>query len=162
MIIPWQQLPKQCIFRPRNRIIAGLSQVIVVIEAGERSGALITASFGADQGKEVFAVPGNIHAPQSRGANRLIQIGAKPMLQSSDVLAALELSTLIRKKSARKLLPANEIEAALLEVVSRQPLHIDQICAQAALNVQDVSAALTMMELKGYVRNIGNMRYVLS
>lgn len=154
--------PEAMHFPARNRIIAGLSQVIVVIEAGERSGALITASFGADQGKEVFAVPGNIHAPQSRGANRLIQIGAKPMLQSSDVLAALELSTLLTNKSARKLLPANEIEAALLEVVSRQPLHIDQICSQAALNVQDVSAALTMMELKGYVRNIGNMRYVLN
>ena len=77
-------------FPPRNRIISGLSMAVIVIEAGERSGALITAGYAADQGREVFAVPGSIVAPQSKGTNRLIQNGARPLLEPRDVLEVLD------------------------------------------------------------------------
>ncbi len=96
--------PEAMHFPARNRIIAGLSHVIVVIEAGERSGALITASFGADQGKDVFAVPGNIHAPQSRGTNRLIQIGAKPLLQSSDIISNSRIINIDNKENSSEII----------------------------------------------------------
>lgn len=159
---PPSTAPKEMHFPARNRIIAGLSRVVIVIEAGERSGALITASFAADQGKDVFAVPGNIHAPQSRGTNHLIQQGAKPLLQPQDVFATLDRAALSSQKVARSIMPTNEIEAALVRVLGLEPLHIDDICNKVNFSIQDISAALTIMELKGFVRNIGNMRYVLS
>ena len=77
-------------FPPRNRIISGLSLAVVVIEAGETSGALITAEFAAEQGREVFAVPGSILAPQSKGTNKLIQNGAQPLLSVNDIMQALD------------------------------------------------------------------------
>jgi DNA processing protein len=147
-------------FPPRNRIISGLSLAIVVIEAAETSGALITAEFAAEQGREVFAVPGSIHAPQSKGANRLIQKGALPLLTPEDLMQALDLTRMGEQKSARKILPADETEAKVLGVLSREPLHVDEIRNQAGLPIEKISAALALMELKGMVRQVGGMNYV--
>jgi DNA processing protein len=146
-------------FPPRNRIISGLSLGVVVVEAGEESGALITATFAAEQGREVFAVPGNIHAPQSKGTNRLIRDGATPMLRPEDILEALQLTRAPQQQQARLLLPADEVEAALLRVLAIEPLHVDEICRKCGLSVDKVSAALVMMELKGMVRGMGGMSY---
>jgi DNA processing protein len=148
-------------FLARNRIIVGLSRLVVVIEAGERSGALITASSAADQGKDVFAVPGNIHAPQSRGTNKLIRDGARPLLEPQDVLSNLAVSALSAHDVARSIVPTNQIEAVILGILSLEPLHIDEICSQVDCSIQDVAAALTIMELKGLVRNTGNRHYVI-
>ncbi len=152
--------PEASNFPPRNRIISGLSLAVVVIEAGETSGALITAEFAAEQGREVFAVPGSILAPQSKGTNKLIQQGAQPLLTAQDLLQALNLTRVSAQKSARQILPADEVEKKLLETLGSEPLHVDELRSQTGLPVEKVSAALVMMELKGMVRQVGAMHYV--
>lgn len=147
-------------FPPRNRIISGLSLAVVVVEAGETSGALITAEFAAEQGREVFAVPGSILAPQSKGTNKLIQRGALPLLNVNDLMQALDLTRMGEQKAARKILPADETEARLLNVLGSEPLHVDEIRNQVELPIEKVSAALVLMELKGMVRQVGGMNYV--
>jgi DNA processing protein len=147
-------------FPPRNRIISGLSLAVVVIEAAETSGALITAEFAAEQGREIFAVPGSILAPQSKGTNKLIQNGALPLLTPDDLMQALDLTRIGEHKSARKILPSDEVEAKVLSVLSSEPLHVDEIRNQAGLPIEKISATLALMELKGMVRQVGGMNYV--
>lgn len=147
-------------FPPRNRIISGLSLAVVVIEAAETSGALITAEFAAEQGREVFAVPGSILAPQSKGTNRLIQKGALPLLTPEDLMQTLDLTRIGEKKTARKILPADETEARVLDVLGGEPMHVDEIRNQANLPIEKISATLALMELKGMVRQVGGMNYV--
>jgi DNA processing protein len=152
--------PEASNFPPRNRIVSGLAQATVVIEAGETSGALITAKFAADQGREVLAVPGPINAPQSKGTNNLIQQGARPLLRMDEVLEVLNLQHIQTQQKARKVLPADETEAALLRVLGSQPVHVDDIQALSGLPIDKVSATLTLLELKGIVRQVGGMNYV--
>ncbi len=147
-------------FPPRNRIISGLSLAVVVAEAGDKSGALITAGFAAEQGRDVFAVPGNINAPQSVGCNRLIRDGARPLLSAREVLESLDLTYVVEHKTARAALPADDIEARILGLLTTQPLHVDEIRSQADFPIDKVSAALVLMELKGMVRQVGGMHYV--
>jgi len=147
-------------FPPRNRIISGLSLAVVVIEAAETSGALITAEFAAEQGREIFAVPGSVLAPQSKGTNRLIQKGAQPLLTPADLMQALDLTRMDKQKTARKVLPSDETEALLLNTLGGEPLHVDEIRNQTSLPIEKISAALIMMELKGMVRQVGGMNYV--
>jgi DNA processing protein len=152
--------PEASNFPPRNRIISGLSLAVVVVEAGETSGALITAEFAAEQGREVFAVPGSILAPQSKGTNKLIQNGALSLLGVNDLMQALDITRVGEQKAARKIMPADAIEAKLLTVLTNEPLHVDEIRNQAELPIEKVSAALVLMELKGMVRQVGGMNYV--
>jgi len=152
--------PEASNFPPRNRIISGLSLAVVVVEAGETSGALITAEFAAEQGREVFAVPGSILAPQSKGTNKLIQNGALPLLSVNDLMQALDITRVDEQKAARKIMPADAIEAKLLTVLTHEPLHVDEIRNQSELPIEKVSAALVLMELKGMVRQVGGMNYV--
>jgi DNA processing protein len=149
-------------FPPRNRIISGLSLGVLVVEAGAQSGALITVEFATDQGREVFAVPGNIVNRSSAGCNRLIHEGAKMVLGIEDVLEELNLTMVAQHVEARAILPANATESQLLELVSDEPIHIDEICRQTQLPVQEVSSALAMMELKGMVRQAGAMSYIVA
>jgi len=152
--------PDAANFPPRNRIISGLSLAVIVVEAGETSGALITAGFAAEQGREVFAVPGSVLAPQSKGTNRLIQTGAQPLLSAQDVLQALDLTQAGQKASARRVLPTDSTERQLLEILGEQALHVDEIRGRSDLPIEKVSAALVLMELKGLVRQVGGMNYV--
>jgi DNA processing protein len=147
-------------FPPRNRIISGLAMATVVVEAGETSGALITAQFAVDQGREVFAVPGNILAPQSKGTNRLIAQGARPMLSARDLLDVLNLTRVVQQREVRQALPADETESKLLAALTHEPLHMDDIRSQTGLPIERVSATLVMMELKGLVRQVGGNNYV--
>ncbi len=151
--------PEGVHFPARNRIISGLSLAVVVIEAGERSGALITAAFAADQGREVFAVPGSIYAPQSQGTLRLIQQGAHLLRCPQDLAQVLDLHLLPERQRARILLPDDPMERLLWETL-QEPLHIDDLAAQTGLPSAQVSALLILMELKGLVRQVGNMIYV--
>lgn len=147
-------------FPPRNRIISGLSRGVVVVEAGKRSGALITSDFAADQGREVFAVPGNILSPASKGCNRLLQEGAHVVVEARDVLEILKLDHLTEKQVARVALPENAIEATLLAALTHEPMHVDALARSVDLPVETVSSTLIMMELKGLVRQVGGTQYV--
>lgn len=146
-------------FPPRNRIISGLSMATVVVEAGIKSGALITANFAVEQGREVFAVPGNILSPTSKGTNKLIQQGAHPLLDPEEILETLELRLISEQREARTVLPSDATEAQLFDLLSREPMHVDEIRAQIGMPIEKVTAALAMMELKGLVRKASGMRY---
>ena len=149
-------------FPPRNRIISGLSLGVVIVEAGRRSGALITADYALDQGRDVFAVPGNIFRRASQGTNVLIRDGATPVLSVEDILEALNLNMISQQQAARAVIPENETESRLLEYLSLDPVHVDEIGRQAKLPISEVTSALTLMELKGMVRQVGGMHYVLA
>ncbi len=157
---PLDTPPDASNFPPRNRIISGLAKAVVIVEAGETSGALITADFAAEQGRDVFAVPGSIFQRSSRGTNKLIQQGAKPILSAADVLEELNLTLVTEYKQARMAFPADETEQKLLACLSTEPLHVDDLGAQAGLPIAQVSSALALMELKGLVRQVGGMNYV--
>lgn len=147
-------------FPPRNRIISGLSRGVIIVEAGERSGALITARFAVEQGRELFAVPGNILSPGSVGCNLLIQQGATPLLSVDDVLEQLNMSRAVEHRALRKSVPGDPEEAALLQHLSHEPTHIDELVRKTGLNTGKVSSLLALMELKGMVHQSGALSYV--
>ena len=149
-------------FPPRNRIISGLSLGVLVTEAGRTSGALITADFAADQGRDVFAVPGSVLARGSVGTNQLIQDGAKAVLCAEDVLEELNLSMVAEQAEAREVLPADENEAAIIAHLSAEPTHVDELQRRSALPISRVTSTLALMELKGMVRQVGTMKYVIA
>ncbi|MFN2151823.1 MAG: DNA-processing protein DprA, partial [Anaerolineales bacterium] len=136
--------PEASNFPPRNRIISGLSLATVVVEASEKSGALITADFAVEQGREVFAVPGSVFSPQSRGPNRLIQNGAHPLLDPQEILDILDLTRVAAQSEARIILPANATEAQLFAILGHDPLHVDEIRAQSDLPIEQVTATLAL------------------
>ena len=146
-------------FPPRNRIISGLARAVVIVEADEKSGALITAKFAVEQSRDVFAVPGSIYAPRSRGTNRLISDGAIPLIDFQELLLALNLENTAEFRYVQKALPKDDIELLLMDAVRDEPLHIDEIKNLTGLSTDIVSARLTMMELKGIIRKTGNMTY---
>jgi DNA processing protein len=154
--------PEGSNFPPRNRIISGLSLGVIIVEAGVRSGALITADFAAEQGRDVFAVPGNIFHRGSQGTNRLIQQGAKLVLSVEDVLEELNLTMISQQAEVRAVIPENETESLLLKHISSEPIHVDEIGRQSGLSISQVTSTLAMMELKGMVRQVGGMNYVLA
>ncbi|NLX11646.1 MAG: DNA-protecting protein DprA [Chloroflexi bacterium] len=151
-------------FPVRNRTISGLSLGVVVVEAPQSSGALLTADLAAEQGRDVFAVPGNVTAKTSQGVNRLIQAGAKLVIDANDILDELNLtrSTVETRTQVRRIAPADAAEAALLALLTDEPLHIDELCQQADLPITQVSSALALMELKGMVRRLEGMHYTLA
>ncbi len=154
--------PKADNFPRRNRIMSGLSLGVVVTEAGESSGALITANLALEQNREVFAIPGSILSPASRGTNRLIQDGAKLVRNAQDILEELNLTMIPQQLEMRELTPADETESLLLKHLHNEPIHIDEVCRRSQLPIATVSSTLAMMELKGMVRQLGGMNYTLA
>jgi DNA processing protein len=153
--------PEASNFPPRNRIISGLSLGVLVVEAGFKSGALITADFAADQGRDVFAVPGNLYARTNVGTNRLIQDGAKLVMGAEDILEELNLMMVAQQVEVRAVVPETETEALLLQHLSLEPVHVDELALRVELPISDVTSNLALMELKGMVRQVGGMNYVL-
>lgn len=159
---PMGAKPDAVNFPARNRIIAGLSMGTLVIEAGERSGALITADMALEMGREVFAVPGNIFSRYSQGTNRKIREGAAKLVATvQDVLVELNVGLATQQIAMKELVPENETESRLLLLLSHEPIHVDELARASDLAVRDVSGALLLMELKGMVRNTGGMAFVL-
>ncbi len=157
---PFGAEPESNHFPARNRLISGLSLGVIVIEAGERSGALITARFALEQNREVFAVPGNIHSPVSVGTNRLIQQGGKLVMRVEDVLEELNLKMVAEQAVAQIILPETAEEAALIAQLSSQPVHVDELGRLTSMPMSLISSTLTMMELKGMVQQVGGMNYI--
>lgn len=146
-------------FPPRNRIISGLSLGVVVIEAPDRSGALITVDFAADQGRDVFAVPGPVNAPNSAGSNRIIREGARLVRSADDVLEDLQIHRSAAQIATQQVLPLDENERRLLAVLTAIPQHIDDLAALSDSTVADTSGRLMMLELQGLIRNTGAQHY---
>lgn len=149
-------------FPARNRIVSGLTLATVVVEAGERSGALVTAALAADQGRDVYAVPGPIDRPQSRGANRLIADGAGVVLSGAELASAIAAERALDRAAARVALPADPVEAALRDRLDDAPRHADAIGREAGLAAPDVARGLALLELKGLARHVGGMNWVAS
>jgi DNA processing protein len=154
--------PKAEHFPRRNRIMSGISPGVLVVEAGERSGALITAEQALSQNREVFAIPGSIMSPASKGTNWLLQQGAKLVTNHVDILEELNLAVVAQQLEMKELLPTNEMESRLFKNLGTEPTHIDEICRQSGLDISSVSSTLTMMELKGMIKQIGCMNYIVS
>jgi DNA processing protein len=148
-------------FPRRNRILSGLCLGVLVIEAAESSGALITAQLALEQNREVFAIPGSILSSASRGTNKLIQEGAKCVICVSDILEELNLTAVSYQIEMKEVIPASDTEALLLKHLGAEPLHIDEICQASRLPAHTVSGTLAMMELKGMVKQVGAMHYIL-
>ncbi len=160
---PLGTLPDAANFPPRNRIISGLALGSLIVEGDENTGARITIENALEQGRETFAVPGNLYRRESRGTNKLIQQGeAKLVTCAADILEELNLTMVEQHQQVRAVAPENETETALLKHLSADPIHIDDLQRATGLSVATVSSTLALMELKGIVRQIGGMNYVVA
>lgn len=146
-------------FPGRNRIISGLSAAVLVVEAAEKSGALITVDFALEQGREVFAIPGNITSSKSAGTNKLIRQGARLVSGPADILEELGLGELfVSTQSTGATL--NKNEQAVWSCLSYLPLSLEQVVGESKLPASEAAAALTMLEIKGLVRVLQGKMYV--
>lgn len=144
-------------FPKRNRLISGLAQAVVAVEAGEKSGVLNTCSWAREQGRPVFAVPGRIDDERSRGTNRLIQQGARLITSSREVLEALGIS------ASAEAGPAVELQSGerqVLTAVGNEPVHIDELCSATGLPVTDLMTILFQLEVKGLIRQLPGKFFV--
>ncbi len=156
-IIGTQPLPHN--FPARNRIISGMSKGIAVIEAGEKSGSLITADYALEQGRDVFAVPGNINRWNSKGTNNLIKEGAKLVTGSEDIFEELNLCSNINleyrniEDSAQSFMlnKLGKDEKKILDILRYEDLHIDTISEKTGISMDIVNSLLIIMELKGLI-----------
>jgi DNA processing protein len=148
-------------FPMRNRIIAGMSLGTLVIEAGKSSGALITASNALEWNREVFAIPGSIYSPRCEGTNRLISKGeAKLVSNVNDILEELKVSLVPQQLAMDSLLAHDQTERRLLDRLGQEPVHVDALTRLTDLPVSVVTSTLTMLELRGLVRQVSAMQFV--
>jgi DNA processing protein len=153
--------PTPQLFPVRNRLISALARGVLVVEAGEHSGALITVEYALEQGRDVFAVPGSIFSRMSAGTNRLLRSGAGVATCARDLLDALNMSAADSQRDVRAALPEDPTEAAILTLMSHEPVHADLLARLVQLPISAVSATLAVLELKGLVRQAAPMQYVL-
>ena len=158
---PIGTLPLRYNFPQRNRIISGLSLGVLVIEAGEKSGALITASCALDQNRDVFATPGNIYSTVSIGPNNLIKQGAKLVTKAEEILEFLNIEQAVSFSENKKILPETKEEELIINCLSHEAIHIDSITRRTNLAINKVGSILIMMEMKGMIKNTGGMMYIV-
>ena len=149
--LPWQ-------FLARNRIISGLADVIVVVEAAKRSGTLSTASHGINQGKEVFAVPGNITSPYSEGCNHLIKMGAIPLIDIDEFIKYLVPEVDVKSRQAYLPIGSNDIENFIINKLRGGEIDGDEIFSGLNISISEFNQALTMLEIKGIIKSQGGNR----
>lgn len=149
--LPLGTEPHAINFPPRNRIICGMSLVTLVVEAGEKSGALITAKYAGEYGRDVFAIPGSILSGKSVGPHQLIHKGARLVTCAQDILDELQLEQVAVQQEMIAELPEDPTEATLLSHLSAEPIYIDDLCRASGMTAAEVSAYLSLLSLKGYV-----------
>jgi DNA processing protein len=156
--------PDRQTFPMRNRIISGWSHGVLVVEAGLNSGALITAAQALEQGRSVYAVPGHINAPSAMGSNRLIQQGAKLVMDANDILDDLQILLPETKPSpeaaSRPLPPLSDHERRVYDSIESSETAIDRIASRSNLPSATVSATLLRLELKRLVRQLPGKYFV--
>lgn len=148
-------------FPQRNRIIAGLSMGTLVIEAAQESGALITAYQALDYNRDVFAVPGNIDSEMSKGANVLIQKGAKMVTCADDIFDEFDITVKKSEQKSKEIFPESGEELKVKACLSSGDKSIDEIISESKINIIALSSTLSMMEMKGVVENLGGGRFKL-
>ncbi|GAB7026956.1 DNA-processing protein DprA [Geotalea toluenoxydans] len=149
-------------FPRRNRIISGMSQGVLVVEAVQNSGSLITARYALEQGREIFAIPGNINSSNSRGTNLLIKQGAKLVEEVGDILEELHLPTATTGQAPAPAFSLTPQEAGIFTLLAESPLHIDDIIVRSELTVPDLSAILLRLELKGAVVQLPGKHFCIT
>jgi len=148
-------------FPQRNRIISGLSLGVLVIEAKEKSGALITANWAKKQGRKIFAIPGLIHSLNSKGPHYLIKNGAKLVENANDILKELNLPA-GRQVYQKGIIGETLEENLILKALEEEALYVDKIIEKTRLPAATVASTLSILEIKGKVRNLGNNVYAIS
>ena len=163
---PLGTAPNRALFPQRNRLISGLSLGTLVVEAARRSGSLITARLASEQGREVFAIPGSIHNPLTRGCHQLIRQGAKLVEAADDIIAELAplaghmlqtIDTAISPQEAR--VEVDEEYVKLLEALGHDPVSADEIVERSGLTIDQVSSMLLILELEGKIEKLSGGRY---
>ena len=160
-----RQLEFKTTFLYRNRIISGLSDIVVVVEAAEKSGSLNTAAHALEQGKEVFAVPGNITNPYSQGCNKLIKQGATPYTEPADLLRLLFPEDYLKKHSKLKqsqIWGDNDAESAILQALASGLRNGEEIMQSTNLSPAEFNENTTILEIKGRIRALGANNWGLS
>jgi len=152
-------LPLKQHFPIRNRIISGMTRGTLIIEATEDSGSLITAKSALDQNREVFAIPGSIFSSLSAGTNNLLKIGARVVTEAADILDVFNIESPKINLENISEQSANPKEKAILECLKEEPTQIDLIAKITGLPTSEILAALTIMEMRGAIKNLGGMVY---
>jgi len=152
--------PLKNFFPLRNRIISGISLGTLVVEATQKSGSMITASHAAEQGKDIFAVPGNILSLQSEGTNNLIKDGAKVVTKTEDILEELYTNLTNLSKQQLEIPYLTKNEKIVFDLINYEPVSIEKLIEQNVLPQNELNSTLTMLELSGYINKLSGNNFI--
>lgn len=163
--LPPAQMPNKGLFPARNRIVAGMSKGVLVTEGAVKSGSLITAGFGMEQGKPIFAVPGPVTSSLSAGPNELLKLGAHAVTDAEDIFAVLGIGDKLSSAAAQTQFvyqPKNSTEKQILDILNSGPLSVDEIVRKTNLPISKIGETLIELDLAGSVKQLGDNWSVIS